>query len=40
MKTRMESDRARAQVYKALSVIAVIIIAILSAVQFKLGQEK
>ena len=29
MKTRMESDRARAQVYKVLSVIAVIIIAIL-----------
>ena len=29
MKTRMESDRARAQVYKILSVIAVIIIAIL-----------
>ena len=28
-KTRMESDRARAQVYKVLSVIAVIIIAIL-----------
>ena len=29
MKTRMESDRARAQVYKVLSVIGVIIIAIL-----------
>ena len=37
---RLDQNMARQNVYRIVSVAAVVIIAIRSAVQFKLGEEK